>query len=54
MNKARTSPKKYAELYIKLILQYNWGGPLGTNSYFAPGEIVYTSTQEGKMGYNPA
>jgi uncharacterized protein YkwD len=50
MNKARADPKKYAELYIKPMLQYNWGGPFGANSYLAPGETVYTSTKEGKNG----
>jgi uncharacterized protein YkwD len=50
MNKARADPKKYAELYIKPMLQYNWGGPFGANSYLAPGKTVYTSTQEGKNG----
>ncbi len=50
MNKARADPKKYAELYIKPMLQYNWGGPFGNNSYLAPGETVYTSTNEGKNG----
>jgi uncharacterized protein YkwD len=50
MNMARADPKKYAELYIKPMLQYNWGGPFGANSYLAPGETVYTSTQEGKNG----
>jgi hypothetical protein len=50
MNKVRADPKKYAELYIKPMLQYNWGGPFGANSYLAPGETVYTSTQEGKNG----
>ncbi|MDR1024140.1 MAG: hypothetical protein LBL56_00300, partial [Treponema sp.] len=50
MNKARIDPKKYAELYIKPMLQYNWGGPFGANSYLAPGETVYTSTQEGRNG----
>jgi uncharacterized protein YkwD len=50
MNKARNDPKKYAELYIKSMLQYNWGGPFGANSYLAPGETVYTSTNEGKNG----
>ena len=50
MNKARADPKKYAELYIQPILQYNWGGPFGANSYLAPGETVYTGTDEGKSG----
>jgi uncharacterized protein YkwD len=50
MNKVRADPKKYAELYIQPILQYNWGGPFGANSYLAPGETVYTSTDEGKNG----
>jgi uncharacterized protein YkwD len=50
MNKARADPKKYSELYIKPMLQYNWGGPFGANSYLAPGENVYTSTKEGKNG----
>jgi uncharacterized protein YkwD len=50
MNKVRADPKKYAELYIKPMLQYNWGGPFGVNSYLAPGETVYTSTNEGKNG----
>jgi len=50
MNKVRTDPKKYAELYIKPMLQYNWGGPFGANSYLAPGKTVYTSTNEGKNG----
>jgi len=50
MNKARADPKKYAELYIKPMLQYNWGGPFGANSYLAPGETVYTGTEEGKNG----
>jgi len=50
MNKARADPKKYAELYIQPMLQYNWGGPFGPNSYLAPGKAVYTSTQEGKNG----
>jgi uncharacterized protein YkwD len=50
MNKARADPKKYAELYIKPMLQYNWGGPFGANSYLAPGETIYTSTKEGKNG----
>jgi hypothetical protein len=50
MNKVRADPKKYAELYIKPMLQYNWGGPFGANSYLAPGETVYTSTKEGKNG----
>ena len=50
MNKARADPKKYAELYIKPMLQYNWGGPFGANSYLAPGATVYTSTTEGKNG----
>jgi hypothetical protein len=50
MNKARADPKKYAELYIKPMLQYNWGGPFGANSYLAPGETVYTGTTEGKNG----
>jgi uncharacterized protein YkwD len=50
MNKARADPKKYAELYIQPMLQYNWGGPFGANSYLAPGETVYTSTNEGKNG----
>jgi uncharacterized protein YkwD len=50
MNKARADPKKYAELYIKPMLQYNWGGPFGANSYLAPGKTVYTSTKEGKNG----
>ena len=44
MNKVRADPKKYAELYIQPILQYNWGGPFGANSYLAPGETVYTGT----------
>jgi uncharacterized protein YkwD len=50
MNKVRTNPKKYAELYIQPMLQYNWGGPFGANSYLAPGKTVYTSTKEGKNG----
>jgi hypothetical protein len=50
MNKVRADPKKYAELYIKPMLQYNWGGPFGANSYLAPGKTIYTSTQEGKNG----
>jgi hypothetical protein len=48
MNKARTDPKKYAELYIKPMIQW-FGGPFGENSYLAPGK-VYTSTNEGKNG----
>ena len=50
MNKARNNPKKYAELYIKPMLQYNWGGPFGANSYLAPGETDYKTTQEGRNG----
>ena len=50
MNKVRKNPKKYAELYISPMLQYNWGGPFGANSYLAPGETVYTITKEGKNG----
>jgi len=50
MNKARADPKKYAELYIKPMLEYNWGGPFGANSYLAPGATVYTSTNEGRNG----
>jgi uncharacterized protein YkwD len=50
MNKVRADPKKYAELYIKPMLQYNWGGPFGANSYLAPGKTIYTSTKEGKSG----
>lgn len=50
MNKARADPKKNAELYIQPMLQYDWGGPFGANSYLASGETVYTSTREGKDG----
>jgi len=50
MNKARADPKKYAELYIKPMLQYKWGGPFGSNSYLIPGGTVYMSTSEGKNG----
>jgi uncharacterized protein YkwD len=50
MNKVRADPRKYAELYIRPMLQYNWGGPFGANSYLASGETVYTSTVEGKNG----
>jgi hypothetical protein len=50
MNKARNNPKKYAELYIKPMLEYNWGGPFGANSYLAPGATIYISTQEGRNG----
>jgi len=50
MNKARADPKKYAELYIKPMLQYKWGGPFGDKSYLAPGATVYTGTNEGKDG----
>ena len=50
MNKARADPKKYAELYIKPMLEYNWGGPFGANSYLAPGATIYTSTNEGRSG----
>jgi hypothetical protein len=49
MNKVRANPKKYAELYIKPRLQW-FGGPFGEGSYLAPGQTVYTSTQEGKNG----
>jgi hypothetical protein len=48
MNKVRADPKKYAELYIKPMLQYDWGGPFGENSYLAPGKTVYTKTEEGR------
>jgi hypothetical protein len=49
MNKVRADPKKYAELYIRPRLRW-FGGPFGEGSYLAPGETVYTSTQEGKNG----
>jgi uncharacterized protein YkwD len=52
MNMARTNPKLYAELYIKPVLNYNWGGPFGANSYLAPGATVYTRTQEGRRAVN--
>jgi uncharacterized protein YkwD len=52
MNKVRTNPKLYADLYVKPVLNYNWGGPFGANSYLAPGASVYTSTQEGKSAVN--
>ena len=42
MNKVRTDPKKYAELYIQTELQYYNG-----NLYQKPGEITI-QTQEGK------
>ena len=50
MNKVRADPKKYAELYIKPMLEYNWGGLFGENSYFVPEENVYMRTNEGKNG----
>jgi uncharacterized protein YkwD len=50
MNKVRADPEKYAELYIKPMLQYTWGGPFGANAYLAPGETVYTITEEGRSG----
>lgn len=50
MNKARADPKKYADLYIRPMLQYNWGGPYGANSYLVPGTNLYITTNEGKNG----
>ena len=47
MNKVRTDPKKYAELYIRPRLQW-FGGPFGEKGYLKPGETVYTMSKEGK------
>jgi hypothetical protein len=50
MNKARADPKKYAELYIQPMLEYEWGGRYGENSYRVPGKTGYITTNEGKDG----
>jgi len=49
MNKARADPKKYAELYIKPMLSYKWGGPYGANAYLIDEKnSLYMMTYEGK------
>jgi hypothetical protein len=49
MNKARSDPKKYAELYIRPRFQW-FGGPFGDRGYLVPGNTVYTMSQEGRAG----
>jgi uncharacterized protein YkwD len=49
MNKVRSNPRKYAELYIRPMLQW-FGGPFGESAYLAPGKTVYTITTEGRNG----
>ena len=46
MNKVRSNPKKYAELYIKLTLKYYSG-----KNYSKPGQITIV-TQEGAAAVN--
>jgi len=47
MNKARTDPQKFAELYIRPRLHW-FGGPFGDKSFLVPGNTVYTMSKEGK------
>jgi hypothetical protein len=49
LNKVRSNPKRYAELYIRPRLDW-FGGAFGANSFLAPGKTVYTSTREGPKG----
>jgi uncharacterized protein YkwD len=48
LNKARTNPKKYAELYIRPRLSWFLDSPGETHLYIIPGETIYRATREGR------
>lgn len=51
LNKARTNPKKWAELYIRPRLDWFQGSPWGNNYYLPPGTTTYIGTSEGKRSF---
>jgi hypothetical protein len=50
LNKARSDPKKYAEMYIRPRLAWFQGSPWGDNYYLPPGKTTYIGSDEGKKG----
>ena len=52
MNKVRVDPKKYAELYIQPILQYNWVGLLARIVILLPEKLFIQALMKAGMEYN--